>query len=340
MDSLFSDGSGLSPGPMTLVSAFFSNQDSTENRPFSQLLAGAMASPGYRLPYSSMDGSLMDVCFKDGGEKRSEPLNFSVPNSALFTVPPRLSPSGLLNSPAFYCLSPQSPFGISHQQALAQVTAQAAIAQSLNHEETSSQMAPSASGLPHEETSSQMAPSASGLQSSTMEYAEASQFDGKNQPSVAVDKPAEDGYNWRKYGQKPIKGCEYSRSYYKCTHLKCPVKKKVERSTDGLITEILYKGAHNHEKPQPNKQGTGSSDGNANSQAPELGCQGLTGNLNKLNAVVPVCSNLGKIMNLLKLQNYLDQVRMRNTVTKRVETKEIIMMNRIRKEGMLLRKLR
>ncbi|MBA0822357.1 hypothetical protein Goarm_019163, partial [Gossypium armourianum] len=278
MDSLFSDGSGLSPGPMTLVSAFFSNQDSTENRPFSQLLAGAMASPGSRLPYNSMDGSFMDVCFKDGGEKRSEPLNFGVPNSALFTVPPRLSPSGLLNSPAFYCLSPQSPFGISHQQALAQVTAQAAMAQSLNHEETSSQMAPSASGL----------------QSSTMEYAEASQFDGKNQPSVAVDKPAEDGYNWRKYGQKPIKGCEYSRSYYKCTHLKCPVKKKVERSTDGLITEILYKGAHNHEKPQPNKQGTGSSDGNANSQAPELGSQGLTGNLNKLNAVVPACSIPGK----------------------------------------------
>ncbi|PPR89635.1 hypothetical protein GOBAR_AA31053 [Gossypium barbadense] len=106
-----------------------------------------------------------------------------------------------------------------------------------------------------------------------MEYAEASQFDSKNQPSVAVDKPAEDGYNWRKYGQKPIKGCEYSRSYYKCTHLKCPVKKKVERSTDGLITEILYKGAHNHEKPPPKKQGMGSSDGNANSQAPELAAE-------------------------------------------------------------------
>lgn len=107
MDSLFSNGSGLSPGPMTLVSAFFSNQDSTEHRSFSRLLAGAMALPGSRLPYNSMDGSFMDVGFKDGGEKRTEPMNFGVPNSALFTVPPGVCPSGLLNSPAFYCLSPQ-----------------------------------------------------------------------------------------------------------------------------------------------------------------------------------------------------------------------------------------
>lgn len=58
---------------------------------------------------------------------------------------------------------------------------------------------------------------------------------------------SEDGYNWRKYGQKQVKGSEYPRSYYKCTHPNCQVKKKVERSHDGHITEIIYKGAHNHQ---------------------------------------------------------------------------------------------
>lgn len=61
--------------------------------------------------------------------------------------------------------------------------------------------------------------------------------------------PSEDGYNWRKYGQKQVKGSEYPRSYYKCTHPNCQVKKKVERSYEGHITEIIYKGAHNHSKP-------------------------------------------------------------------------------------------
>ncbi|CAI9787833.1 unnamed protein product [Fraxinus pennsylvanica] len=66
--------------------------------------------------------------------------------------------------------------------------------------------------------------------------------------------PAEDGYNWRKYGQKQVKGSEYPRSYYKCTDPNCPVKKKVERSPEGHITEIIYKGAHNHPKPLPSRR--------------------------------------------------------------------------------------
>ncbi|KAE8696813.1 putative WRKY transcription factor 3 [Hibiscus syriacus] len=72
--------------------------------------------------------------------------------------------------------------------------------------------------------------------------------------------PSEDGYNWRKYGQKQVKGSEYPRSYYKCTHPTCQVKKKVERSHEGHITEIIYKGAHNHLKPPPNRRSSiGSS---------------------------------------------------------------------------------
>ncbi|KAI3686119.1 hypothetical protein L1987_79791 [Smallanthus sonchifolius] len=71
---------------------------------------------------------------------------------------------------------------------------------------------------------------------------------------------SEDGYNWRKYGQKQVKGSEYPRSYYKCTYTNCPVTKKVERSHEGHITEIIYKGAHNHPKPHPSRRsGFGSS---------------------------------------------------------------------------------
>ncbi|GFS41374.1 WRKY DNA-binding protein 2 [Actinidia rufa] len=65
---------------------------------------------------------------------------------------------------------------------------------------------------------------------------------------------SEDAYNWRKYGQKQVKGSEHPRSYYKCTHPNCPVKKKVERSHEGHITEIIYDGAHNHPKLPLNRR--------------------------------------------------------------------------------------
>lgn len=65
---------------------------------------------------------------------------------------------------------------------------------------------------------------------------------------------ADDGYNWRKYGQKQVRGSEYPRSYYKCTHSNCPVKKKVERSHEGHVTEIIYMGAHTHPKPPSNRR--------------------------------------------------------------------------------------
>ncbi|XP_048557918.1 probable WRKY transcription factor 34 isoform X3 [Triticum urartu] len=71
--------------------------------------------------------------------------------------------------------------------------------------------------------------------------------------AVATAAPAEDGYSWRKYGQKQVKHSEYPRSYYKCTHPSCQVKKKVERSHEGHVTEIIYKGTHNH--PRPAAQG-------------------------------------------------------------------------------------
>ncbi|XP_058218870.1 probable WRKY transcription factor 20 isoform X2 [Rhododendron vialii] len=73
-------------------------------------------------------------------------------------------------------------------------------------------------------------------------------------PSVTAEKSSDDGYNWRKYGQKLVKGSEFPRSYYKCTNPNCEVKKIFERSHEGQITEIVYRGTHDHPKPQPSRR--------------------------------------------------------------------------------------
>ncbi|XP_073140343.1 probable WRKY transcription factor 26 [Henckelia pumila] len=77
--------------------------------------------------------------------------------------------------------------------------------------------------------------------------------------SITENKRLEDGYNWRKYGQKQVKGSENPRSYYKCTHPNCPTKKKVERSLSGQVTEIVYKGSHTHAKPQSVRRSSSSA---------------------------------------------------------------------------------
>lgn len=140
---------------------------------------------------------------------------------------------------------------MSHQQALAHVTAQASLSQSYIQMQAELQRSSSTASetLTHQTNPLPIEPDSSKVDSS-----EVSQSDRKA-ASFASDKPANDGYNWRKYGQKNVKASECPRSYYKCTHLNCPVKKKVERSFDGRVSEITYKGHHNHDPPQPNKRG-------------------------------------------------------------------------------------
>ncbi|KAF8082099.1 hypothetical protein N665_0848s0017 [Sinapis alba] len=58
----------------------------------------------------------------------------------------------------------------------------------------------------------------------------------------------EDGYRWRKYGQKAVKNSPFPRSYYRCTNSRCTVKKRVERSSQDPSTVITtYEGQHCHQ---------------------------------------------------------------------------------------------
>ncbi|RVW80954.1 putative WRKY transcription factor 3 [Vitis vinifera] len=320
MDAFFF--AATSPGPMTLVSSFFSdNYPDSDCRSFSQLLAGAMASPGAR-PTLLSGNSTNHEGSGDGAEKSSlgfrqnRPLSLAVARSPMFSIPPGLSPSGLLNSPGFFSplqeglqecmvldrlitflagdcqeIVPRylellilgmvegtrvasllfwtilcSPFGMSHQQALAQVTAQAALSQS--HMFIQAEYQPSSLEAPVESlaqdpsfitdatTHQQVPPLPSDPKSSMTESSEVSHSDRKSQPpSLVVDKPGDDGYNWREIWAEA--------------------------------------GQHNHEVPKPNKRAKDGNDlnGHANSQSkPELGSQGQMGSLNRPNETVPANS--------------------------------------------------
>ncbi|KAF6997854.1 hypothetical protein CFC21_014026 [Triticum aestivum] len=60
----------------------------------------------------------------------------------------------------------------------------------------------------------------------------------------------DDGYRWRKYGQKAVKNSSFPRSYYRCTAAQCGVKKLVERSQQDPSTVVTtYEGRHAHPSP-------------------------------------------------------------------------------------------
>ncbi|KAL8161469.1 hypothetical protein V2J09_012958 [Rumex salicifolius] len=275
IDALFGPGGfGASPGPMTLVSSLFSDTDpDSDCRSFSQLLAGAMASS------SAADGSSSGA---DLRFKQNRPPGLAVTQSQMFTIPPGLSPASLLESPGSF--PTQGPFGMSHQQALANVTARAQpqpqpqpqpqssmymlqghFPASLSMTTVQTSMAPFAS-MQHELLMSGPTRDSRVMRMKDEQRHFPNHDERPLASSVVVDKPADDGYNWRKYGQKQVKGSEFPRSYYKCTHPTCPVKKLVERSVDGQVTEIIYKGQHNHVPPQSNKRGkeTANQNGNMN----------------------------------------------------------------------------
>lgn len=155
----------------------------------------------------------------------------------------------LVSRTAVSLLSNMGNFNGTHRQAIAQVEARAQQPNRPQISPNGHQSIPSFREMDHATESSK-------IDSQNMEE------DQKHLPSTtSADRPSYDGYNWRKYGQKQVKGSEYPRSYYKCTYPNCPVKKKVERSLDGQITEIVYKGEHNHSKPQPPKRNLTGTNG-------------------------------------------------------------------------------
>ena len=65
----------------------------------------------------------------------------------------------------------------------------------------------------------------------------------------------DDGYAWRKYGQKEVKGSSHPRAYYKCTHAGCGTRKQVAvNAAEGTVT-AQYEGEHTHEPPEAKQRG-------------------------------------------------------------------------------------
>ncbi|WOL19626.1 putative WRKY transcription factor 3 isoform X3 [Canna indica] len=76
-------------------------------------------------------------------------------------------------------------------------------------------------------------------------------FEQESLQLTAASKQPSDGYEWKKYGQKPIKNISKIRSYYKCRNKNCRVKKRVEwPHGDPSNLQITYDGnQHNHRPP-------------------------------------------------------------------------------------------
>ncbi|XP_040383173.1 probable WRKY transcription factor 32 isoform X2 [Oryza brachyantha] len=150
-----------------------------------------------------------------------------------------------LASPAF-----AGHFSMSHQAALASVTAQAQIQLQSPTTSSYSEGLPSPFPItPKAVMPLQQAPSGTAGSVYRPVLEKSASFQSRPQHHVSVNMVG-DGFNWRKYGQKQVKSSENSRSYYRCTNSSCLAKKKVEHCPDGRVVEIIYRGTHNHEPPQ------------------------------------------------------------------------------------------
>jgi WRKY transcription factor 22 len=78
---------------------------------------------------------------------------------------------------------------------------------------------------------------------------------------VTAEGLSSDKWAWRKYGQKPIKGSPYPRSYYRCSSSKgCMARKQVERNPeDPNFYIITYTAEHSHTHPTRRSSLAGST---------------------------------------------------------------------------------
>uniref|UniRef100_A0A0D3BMK9 WRKY domain-containing protein n=1 Tax=Brassica oleracea var. oleracea TaxID=109376 RepID=A0A0D3BMK9_BRAOL len=125
----------------------------------------------------------------------------------------------------------------------------------------------------------------------------------------SVEDYPDDGFRWRKYGQKVVTGNANPRSDYRCTYTGCEVKKLVEKSVDNVkLVVATYDGIHEHVPPPEciSKSSTKNQSGSSMSQDPSMQTLGL--------GMLPSCVSTSQLLpsplapQMDMMQNYMDGV--------------------------------
>ncbi|XP_048606518.1 probable WRKY transcription factor 10 isoform X1 [Brassica napus] len=123
----------------------------------------------------------------------------------------------------------------------------------------------------------------------------------------SVEDYPDDGFRWRKYGQKVVTGNANPRSDYRCTYTGCEVKKLVEKSVDNVkLVVATYDGIHEHVPPPEciSKSSTKNQSGSSMSQDPSMQTLGL--------GMLPSCVSTSQLLpsplapQMDMMQNYMD----------------------------------
>ncbi|CAD6340174.1 unnamed protein product [Miscanthus lutarioriparius] len=93
-------------------------------------------------------------------------------------------------------------------------------------------------------------------------------------PDASLEATPDDGFSWRKYGQKHILGAKFPRGYYRCTYRTaqaCAATKQVQRSdTDLCVFDVTYQGEHTcHQKQRATVAAAAAAHGGSQSPPPE-----------------------------------------------------------------------
>ncbi|KAL1552770.1 WRKY transcription factor [Salvia divinorum] len=121
-------------------------------------------------------------------------------------------------------------------------------------------------------------------------------------PEVGIEGQLDDGYGWRKYGQKEILGAKHPRGYYRCTFRHahgCLATKQVQKSDeDPAIFEITYRRKHTCNRAPNNPSasipvpGLESEDPNPLTQNQLFNIQTSLNPLNSFSSSSPINNNV------------------------------------------------